>query len=779
MKSLKISTAIYLMACVGMAGTAIAQDAVDDGAATTESAESSNLELGTITVTAQKRAQSVQDIGLSVTAVTEERLAEAGVADVVEVAGLVPNVQVNYGLGNNFFNIRSLGLNEFVANLDAPVAVHVDEVYQSKGFMTGMALFDVSRVEVLRGPQGDLFGRNTTGGTVNFFTNRPQREFGAGFDVSYGNFETFNGEAYVTGPISDSVSYRLSGYRTDQGKGFYDNQLLGDDEGRVDEYALRGQLLYEGDKTDVLFSMHYGQDKSQLHPYEGVGNTDPTTGALCAEYLNGTVEGDTPNCLRGLDLSFNPIPDPNLPGQFQPEERDPFTTQNNLTFEVDNETIGGFLRVDHQLEDAVLTSITGYENFKRDQREDSDGSPIDSVHVFWNNEIKQYTQELRLTSDFDHDNWSYVLGAFYEHDDYTNNDYLTAFLPFNGLNNFSRYDQTVDAFSLFAHVESQLTDNIRLIAGARYTFEETEVEGGTFAGEGVVNIGGVEQPAVLGPVIADAALAPGGNDREDENVSYRLGAEWDVNENVLVYGNVTTGFRSGGYSVAFASAQDQLVNLDPETITSYELGFKSDLANNRFRLNGSIFRYDIVDGHIDVDVPGTPVPITINAPSAETTGAEIETVWLVTEGLELTNGFGWTDSTIEDVGNQVIGGVQVSDFSGNRRAFSPDYTFNGQARYATDISSSLEAIFTTDYSWRSDQHLELNNQPSNLIDAYWIVNARAQIRSTDGRWGVSVWGKNITDTEYVTYLNDLPAFGWLLRGYGAPATYGVSLEYNF
>lgn len=771
MKTLMNSTMCALLVTTALSTSAFAQDQSEE--------EVKKIGLDEIVVTAQKRSQSIQDIGLSVTAVTGERLKEAGVRDVVEIAALAPNVQVNYGLGNNFFNIRSLGLNEFVANLDSPVAVHVDEIYQSKGFMTGMALFDVDRVEILRGPQGDLFGRNTTGGTVNFFTNRPEQDFGAGFDVSYGNFDTFHGEAYVTGPVSENLSYRLSGYHTNQGEGFYENQLTGNTEGRVDEYALRGQLLYEGDKTNILISAHYGEDSSELHPYEGVGNTLPDGSGLCPEYLDGTLEGNTPGCLRGLDLLFNPVPDPNLPGQFQPGEDDPYITQNNLTFQVDNQTFGGLVRIDHQFENSIFTSISGYEQFSRDQREDSDGSPIDSIQVFWNNDINQYTQELRLTSDFNHDDWSYVLGAFYEHDDYENNDYLTAFLPFNGLNNFSQYTQTIDAYSLFAHVESQLTDTLRLIAGGRYTNEQTTVNGGTFAGEGIQNIGGIEQPLILGAQITSASDVPGGNGRSDENVSYRLGVEWDVSENVLVYGNVTTGFRSGGYSVAFATAPDQLVNLEPETITSYEIGFKSNLADNRFRLNGAVFRYDIENGHVDVDVSGTPVPITINAVAAETYGAELETVWLVTEGLELTNGVGWTASTINDVGNQIIGGVPVTDLAGNRRAFSPDFTFNGQARYQTEISDSLDAIISADYSWRSDQHLEINNQPSNLIDAYWIVNAKAQIRSSDGNWAVSVWGKNITETEYVTYLNDLPAFGWLLRGYGAPATYGVSLQYDF
>ncbi|MEM6681240.1 MAG: TonB-dependent receptor [Pseudomonadota bacterium] len=745
--------------------------------------------LETITVTAQKREQSIQDVGITITAVSAERLKEAGVRDVVDIAALSPNVQVNYGLGNNFFNIRGLGLNEFTSNLDAPVAVHVDEIYLSKGFMTGLAVFDVERVEVLKGPQGDLFGRNTTGGTVNFITRRPAYEFGAGGIINYGNYNTLNAEGFVTGPIANNVAGRISAYVTEQGEGFYDNELTGEDEGRVREFALRGQLEWSGDDTSVLLSLHYGEDNSELHPYEGVGNTDPATGALCPEYLDGTVEGDTPGCVRGLDLAFvSPtLNDPvngDLPGQLQPGESDPFTTQNNLRFDVDNYSIGGFLRIDHDLGDHVFTSLTAFERFDRKQQEDSDGSPVQSVEVYWNNRIDQFTQEFRLTSDFDHDDWSYVAGFFYENDDYTNEDYLTAFIPFlpnpgNPLNNFSEYTQQTDAYAGFLHVEATLTERLRLIAGIRYTNERVRVVGGTFRGDGLVEVDGVFQPETIVTQLADAALAPGGNTRQDENVSYRLGAQYYPVDDVMVYANISTGFRSGGYSVAFAQTQQELVNLDPETITAYEIGVKSELLNGRLLVNAAAFRYDIQNGQIDVDVPGSPVPITVNAPEGETFGAEVETQFAVTDEFQLLLGGGWTKSEIGSVAGIEVGEFAVEDLGGNRRAFNPLWTFTGQARYAKFIGDDKQFIGSLDWSWRSSQFLEVNNQPSNEIDAYWVLNGRAALEFSEGKYALAVWARNLTDTEYVTYLNDLPAFGWLLRGFAPPRTFGGSFEFNF
>ena len=752
---------------------------------------SAHAQLEEVLVTAQKRVQSVQDVGLTVSAYSAGRLDEAGVSDVVDVAGLSPNVEVNYGLGNNFFNIRGLGLNEFVANLDAPVAVHVDEIYQSKGFLTGMTLFDIERVEVLKGPQGDLFGRNTTGGAVNFFTRKPEEELGGYVRVNYGNYDTVNIEGAITGPISENLSGRLSGYLTDQGEGYYKNTTRNTDEGRVDEKGLRGQLLWRLDDTEVLLSLHYGKDDSELHPYEGVGIKQGGSFVLpsdfCPEYLNGSAAGNTPGCNVGLDVDSYVADNgsDNIPA-FQPGENDPYVTQNNLSFKVDNESWGGLVRVDKNIDDAVLTSTTGYERFDQNQREDSDGSPNpNSVQVYWYTEFEQFTQEFRISSDFDHDNWNYIVGFFYEHDELYNGDYLTAYeftqrgnvLFGDAFNNYSSYDQTVDALAVFAHVEYHLTDTLRLVNGVRFSWEETELDGGTFAGTGITGLGGEERPAVITRMRSDAEFAEGGNTRRDEDVSFKFGLNWSPTDDALVYGSITTGFRSGGYSIAFANEQDELTNLEPEEIISYEIGMKTTWADNTFQLNGAAFRYDFRNAHIDIDGPAV-VPITVNAGEVEIVGFELEAHWTPVNGLDLIAGLGWTDSEIESE-LQIDTGAGPTDLAGNRTAFNPEWSFSGQVRYEIPVTDSLSLVLSSDFSWRDDTYLEANNQPSNLREAYWLVNGRVALRTDDGNWKLALWGKNLTDEAYQVYLNDLPAFGWLLNGYAAPRTYGLTLNYTF
>ncbi len=730
----------------------------------------SQVQLEEVVVTAQKRNQSLQDVGITMSAFTRSDLSELNVGDTQEIAANIANVQVNYGFGQNAFNIRGMGINEFSANLDSPVAVHLDEVYMSKNFMTSLILFDIERVEALKGPQGTLFGRNTTGGSINFYTRRPTEELEAGVTVGYGNYKTFKGEAYVSGSIGDGVAARLSGMVEDQSDGYYQNSTLNTDEGRAKKYALRGQLQWTGDTTNILGSFHYGKDNSELAPYEGIGIFTPESFAagapeFCAAYLDGSVTGSTANCIRGTDGS-------------NPGDDDPYTSQGNIIHKANNTSIGGVVRIEHDFENMALTSITAVEYFERDQVESSDGTPGGIINVNWYQKITQYSQELRLTSSGD-GMWNYIVGAYYEHDDYTNADYLSVA---GGLapGFFTSFEQDVDAIAVFFHNDIAVSDNISIIAGARYTWEKTTIDGGTFIGTGFESDGPIDRPDTILFASAISDDIDSGNSRKDEDVSFKLGIEWhpemsgNTFDDMLVYASVSTGFRSGGFNAAFAGSQDAFTTLDPENIIAYETGFKSTLAGNTMQINGAVFRYDFRDGHINVDSETAPVPITINAANIETWGAEFDIHWLPAEGFDIKAGLGWLDSEIKsDISS---GGTSLKGFS---PVNAPEWSFNSQVRYEFSVSDDFMMSVAGNVSWRDEQYLESVNAPSNLEDSYWLVGARATLFSEDDSWSVAVWGKNLTNTEYRSYVNDLPGFGWLLNIYGPPRTYGVTASFNF
>jgi iron complex outermembrane receptor protein len=596
----------------------LVQPAAAQEAATAEPADG----IQDIIVTAQKRDQSVQDVGIALSVVTGDALAQSGAASVTDLTAVVPNVQANYGAGQVAFNVRGIGTNEFSANLDAPVAVNIDEVYLSKTFMTGLLLFDVDRVEALKGPQGTLFGRNATGGAINFFTRRPTDAFAAGTVTSFDNYETLRTDSYVSGPIADNLAFRVSGLFVDQGKGWYRNSTLGRREGAEKKWALRGQLQWTGASTTALFTLWGGRQTGELIPYEGVGVFTPAslaagTPQFCPEYLAGRARGSTANCRRGTDGGF-------------PGDDDPFTSMNNRPHRVRNESFGTSLRIEHDFGPSTLTSISSYQRFIRDQDEDSDGTPVDVIDVAYFSRIRQITQEVRLSSNGT-GRWNYVAGLYYQNDNFRNGDYLT--VAGGAAPGFwSPFTQKANAFAAFLHNNVELTDRLSLTAGVRYSWERIKLDGGTFAGTGIV--GRPERPSTI---VAPLAVAQ--KQRTDDDANYKIGLEWrpvvnaDWLDKLLVYGSISNGFRSGSFNAAFVSSPEQLTSLAPEKITAYEIGFKSNLARRTMQLNGSLFHYDFKDGFINVDSPSSPVPITINAAAISTWGVELEWLWQPTGDL--------------------------------------------------------------------------------------------------------------------------------------------------
>ena len=749
----RLIAAISLTALgIATASAASAQDAAtDDGNGIQE-----------IVVTAQKRQQSGQDVGIALSVVSADALAQRNVTSVTDLTGLVPNVQANYGVGQVAFNVRGIGTNEFSANFDSPVALNVDEVYLSKNFMSGLLLFDIDRVEALKGPQGTLFGRNATGGTVNFFTRGPTDTLAAGGTVSYDNYETIRAEAYISGPLGGGLSARLSGMVVDQNKGFYRNLTLGRREGIEKKWALRGQIKWTDGVTTALLSLTGGQQRGELQPYEGVGVFTPASVAagaptFCAPYLNGTVNGGTAGCVRGTDGGY-------------PGDTDPYTSTNNTPHTVRNKSQGVTLRIEHDFGSNALTSLTSYQFARRKQREDSDGSPVSTIDTQYDNRIRQISQELRLTSTGSGP-WSYVLGGYYEHDSYRNGDYLmvgAGAAP--GL--YSPFTQKVDALAAFFHSNVALTDTLGLVAGVRYSWEKVSFNGGTFAGTGSTGF-------PFRPTTIVAPLAVADTDRKDDDATFKVGIEWkpklssDFIDKLLVYANISTGFRSGSFNGEFTASQNALTSLSPEKITAYEAGFKSSLADRTVQFNASVFHYKFTDGFINVDSPTSPLPVTINAAGISSYGVEADLMWRPVRQLTVSMGGGWLDSTIDS--NVTVGGASLK---GKRTFQSPRWTYNVQGTFTQPIGGDMSLFVAGDANWRSSQFYEVTNSVNSREPGYWIVNGRIGLNGPDDRWTLALFAKNLTKTVYRAYVNELPDFGWILNVYGQPRTYGLSASFK-
>lgn len=740
-----------------MAGTAMPARADES-----VSAKSGDQGIPEITVTAQKRKQSGQDVDIALTVVSGNALAMRGVSAPSELASLVPNLQANYGFGETAFNVRGIGVNQFSANLDSPVAINLDEVYLSKNFMSGLLMFDIDRVEVLKGPQGTLFGRNATGGTVNFFTRRPSDHLEAGGNVSYDNYETVRTEAYISGPLTQTISARLSGMLVDQGKGTYYDATLAMREGQEKKWALRGQLKWASGPDQALLTVSGGAENGTLSPYQGVGVFTPASVAAgkpvyCANYLAGhAVVGDA-SCVRGTDGGY-------------PQSSNPYIAYNNRLHTVHNRSISATLRYEHDFETATLTSLAAYQSFTRRQHEDSDGSPVDTLDVDYNNRIHQFNEELRLTSKGDR-TWNYVLGAYYEHDGYTNGDYLE--VGYGSVGYYSPFVQKTDALAVFFHNDVKLNDQLSLVAGLRYSWERVSFDGGTYLASGI------SAPPVA-PTTILGTLASANTHQAADDPTFKVGVEWrpqvsgGVFDKLMVYGHVSTGFRSGGYSDEFATAQAQLTTLSPEKITAYEIGFKSTLFDRRMQLNGGLFHYAFVNGFINVDSATSPVPITINAASVNSWGAELDWQWRPVRDVSLGMTAGWLSSHINDAITAAGQNLQ-----GNSTVQSPRWTYNANFNYTPEIGNGLRLTVGADANWRSSQYYNAENTPASLEPGYWLADAHAGIGGTNQLWTVTAFIKNIGNRVYRTYVNDLPSFGWVLNIYGQPRTFGAALNVRF
>ncbi|MGI9284853.1 MAG: TonB-dependent receptor [Pseudomonadales bacterium] len=723
-----------------------------------------------VVVTAQKREQSLQDVGLAVTAFNADELRDMGITSASAITEAIPNVQLSAanGNGNQIITIRGIGLNDFSLNNTPTAAVHIDEVYMASNAMTGFSLFDLDRVEVLKGPQGTLFGRNSTAGVINFILRKPEQEFDGYLEATLGNWETFNVEGAVGGGLTDDVAARLS-FRVDQSnEGFQKNRFTGNDHGEVDKWATRLQLDWNiNDDAHLLFNIHAGRDQSDawLPTFEGVNDG---AGGVCASGASGQ-----PNPNECFSSAFDILT------SYSDTDGDPHKGDFDFEPEIDDTFAGGSVRLDWDFEAFTLTSITGYENYEYIHGEETDGTPlfdpttgdvnangINIIHRVDDYEITQYSQEIRLTSSGG-GNFNWILGMFLakeegEEDQVFVSDVLQLAFEFPD-NLFPLiYKQDATVVSLFAHTDWQLADAWKLTVGARYAEENKE-----YTGDNVFVDFGVE--AV---------------DIEDDwnNYAWKVGLDYTPADDLLFYGSVSRGFKAGGIpGVPPTDGIDQLAPYDSETVIAYEVGFKTTWPDQALRVNGALFYYDYQDMQGIVRSPGAIAEGLDNFGDVEVQGAELDLQWSPGEGFDIRVGAGWLDTEIvesDGLFTDALGG-QIT-LEGNETAQAPDFSANAMVRYEFAVADGLLLALQADVQYKTEYFLRLDNHPSyEQSDDVTVVGARATLADEAQRWSLSVWGKNLNDEEYRQYGNfSLDPRDHILW-YNMPRSYGATLAYHF
>ena len=791
--------------------------------------ELSAQQIEEVTVTAQKREQNIQDVPISITTLSGDEIKGLGFNNAADIQYQTPGLIVSYSSTNAIpnFVLRGVGLNDFTAIQSSPVAIHVDEVYYGNSTLLNFGLFDLERVEVLKGPQGTLFGRNSTGGAVNFFSAKPTDEFAANLDVGGANYDNFTAEGYVNVPLSETMFSRFSMMVVDQSGGAFDHPVHGEI-GDQEKFALRGQLLWDvSDKLTAHLTVFGGEDDSDGNQYQGIPTYN--TGVVRRDAAGDPildVDGDPVPAIRRdaagdpiLDADGDPVPitfpcNPSSAGNpncsfdggdevnaQRIDDNNPFSLQSDVINRDEIEAFGSVLRIDYEVREGLtLTSVTGYNDVERESQEDADGSPARNVDVGYETDFDQFSEELRLASAGDR--WDWTLGLYYSSDELdaplTETDGSALAYRQN-----HAYTLETDSFAVFLHNEFRLTDPLAVFGGLRYTHEERDFKGGTIdaSDRGITDLPGTPGPssrgdfvpAVPGPAGPDDAPPTGAGaylDREIDfdEVSWTIGASFDVSDQAMVYAKIANGFKSGGF-IGDITVQGILDEpYDEETLTAFEIGLKSDWLNGRLRWNTSFFYYDYEDAifalstrNPDAGAPGVPPGLLINANGgdADLYGLESE-LWLVpTEGLDIKFGFTVMDTetsdTIREVGTIPVEGINDDD----ELVYAPKFSANGLVRYEVPVAGGWLGFGQFDFTTRTKHWAESTNVPVSEIEGYTLLNARIGIGSQNRKWGVSLWCKNLTDEQYTQYINDLSSLGAILKTPGYPRTYGLDLSWNF
>lgn len=728
-----------------------------------------------IVVTAQKREQNLQDVGIAVTAFSGDQIQKLGFTNTTDVVSMTPGL--NYTVPNaessqiNFF-LRGVGLNDFADANENPVAVYVDDVYRPAMGGLSFQLFDMERVEVLRGPQGSLFGRNTTGGLVHFLSKRPTDELDGYLSLTGASNGQFKFEGALGGPIGETVSGRLS-VATNTHDGYTDNRGTGPDYNETDAKAVRGQLLFTpSENFDALVTAYYSDNDAAV----GAWQHQATRLDANAESVPlGANDQDTSvdcNADGMLDMGDQrPAPGTDCFG-YRDTDGDPFAGEYDRDGKVEVETSGISLKADWDLEFALLTSITAFQTVDRLQTEDTEAGPFPLIQPTFTAETDTFTQELRISGESDTRRW--LAGLYYFSNDVDGN-YLLDLTNLGFVFFDANYTQDTDSLALFGQVEFDLSDQWTFIVGARVASEEKELDYLSLETSGFfTDIVGLPTNVAF-----DFDTASVGDLAEHDNTSFsgKVQLDWKPNDDLLIYGSVSQGTKSAGFNVGFldetflfASNTSDTIPFDEETLTSLEVGFKSTLGGGNTRLNGSAFYYDYSDFQtFRFELLNQVIFNT----DAEVTGFELELQSSPAEGLDLAFGLSVLDATAENIPSP-LGGVRDRDM-----VAAPDLAANALIRYQWPAFNGHLAV----QAWANYQDeifYDIQNVPVSLEDGYTVSNLRVSYTSDDERWQLAAFVHNLSDEEYLSYTFDFTGtFGFNQQAYGAPRWSGVTLQYNF
>jgi len=742
-----------------------------------------------IIVTANKREQDINDVGLSITALAGDALISRGISSPTDLGKIVPGLTVQPSPFNTpVYTLRGVGFYETTLSAAPTVAVYADEVQLPFSATTKGVAFDIERVEVLKGPQGTLFGQNTTGGAINYVVAKPTDTFEAGADASFGRFSTFDIQGFVSGPLSETLKARIS-VHTVQGGAWQKSYTRDAELGKTNQFQGRVQLLWEPTDTVRLL----------INANGWTDNGDTQAAQLQSDTCAVTASG---GCGSPAGVAFAAYP------------RAP---QNARAADWGNGVFGRrparddrfyqiSLRADVDLNDVLtLTSISAYSDYKTDSVQDFDGSTLNSVDTNTTGYIRDFSQELRIAATLDRAN--IIVGGnynkaktfdrlFYNFSEGPSSDPLWS-IPGSpkGELTFNYSDQDIESWALFGNVEFKVTASLTVLGGARYTKSNRDFEGCTndFGGDTAIwwnaLFGTNVQPG--GCLTFDPTFTPYDpalfDKLNEDNISWNVGLNYKTAGDTLLYGRISRGYKSGSFptgSVANYTGYEPVIQ---ESVTAYEVGIKAPLMNRALEVTAAAFYYDYKDKQLrgrKPDVVFGTLDGLVQIPKSRVQGAEVSLLARPVDGLRLSLGATYIDTKIKEyIG--YLPDASTNDFKGQRFPFAPKLTLIADGEYEAPLSETIKGYFGASLTYNSKTSSSLANRDTTTVvrDArfdmrsYAIVDLRAGIEVPDSKVRAGVYVRNLGNVYYWTNVQDNLAS--ITRFAGMPRTYGVQVSWRY
>jgi iron complex outermembrane recepter protein len=644
-----------------------------------------------VVVTATRREQSLQEVPISVTALTEQTLKDAGINNAVDLSTQTPGLTLQKNAGGLVSFIRGVGALDATAGQESSVTMYVDGVYKPAPYGNLFGFNNVERVEILKGPQGTLFGRNATGGLIHLITKQPSQEAELSGSLSYANYDTVEAKLYGTTGLSDQLAVNFALYHHDQGEGYGTNVDTGNDVYTTKETMMRAKLMFTpSEDTSIIFAADYTDSEAS----QGAGK----------QFLPGVV---------GLDGATTYTGDYyNLTGSIDP------------LVDADGHTLA--LTIEHDFGPVTLKSITSDQRLSVDMDFDNDQTAIPIVDVnIAEQSYDTFTQEIQLLSNMD-SAVQWIVGGFYLKDESGFDSPIGLGLfgaAFGGGGVAIQNLIETESMSVFGEATVAFSEQTELTVGVRYTEDERDIDGKTDILDGILT-----KNVLL-------TLPSGSANEKFDELTYRAMLSHRLSDELMIYGSYSRGFKSGNFNTVDPLNEP----FDPEILDAYEIGMKSDLMDRRLRINAAVFYYEYED--IQLTVFEGPTTRIVNAASAEVTGADIELTAVLTDYFDVTFGISILDTEIKKFPDATyflpapVGSIQVDnqDASGNKLPRAPDFTISVMPTLTLPLA---DGEFRAALSYYHSDGFFWDHQNFRDQESYDLLSGSIGWTAPSGRWGV-------------------------------------------